>query len=82
MNCTHIHMTGLPIPQNRCTKLLLEILPLTRSCAALWAADLDWIVELGYSWGGYILGFSQCLALCLRHSARISAGSQLTAGQE
>ena len=27
----------------------------TRSCAALWAADLDWIVGPGYSFGGYIL---------------------------
>ena len=33
---------------------------------------------LGNSWGGYILGCSQCLASCLRHSARIGAGSQLT----
>ena len=35
------------------------------------AADLDWIVGPGYSLGGYILGCSQRLALCLRHSARI-----------
>ena len=27
----------------------------TRSYAALWAADLDWNVGLGYSSGGYIL---------------------------
>ena len=27
----------------------------TRSYAALWAADLDWIVGPGYSSGGYIL---------------------------
>ena len=43
----------------------------TRSYAALRAADLDWIVGPGYSSNRYILGFSQCLALCLRHSARI-----------
>ena len=29
---------------------------LTRSCAALRAADLDWIVGPGYSWGGYVWG--------------------------
>ena len=52
----------------------------TRSCAALRAADLDWIVGKGYGWGGYILGCSQYLASCLRHSARICAGSQLTSG--
>ena len=40
----------------------------TRLHAALRAADLDWIVGPGYSWGGC----SQCLASCLRHSARIS----------
>ena len=28
----------------------------TRSCAALRAADLDWIIGQGYSLGGYILG--------------------------
>ena len=27
----------------------------TRSCAALRAADLDWIIGPGYSLGGYIL---------------------------
>ena len=27
----------------------------TRSYAALWAADLNWIVWPGYSLGGYIL---------------------------
>ena len=30
----------------------------TRSCAALRAAGLDWIVGPGYSWGRYILGCS------------------------
>ena len=55
---------------------------LTRSYAALRAVDQDWIVGLGYSWGGYILRCSQLLALCIRHSARIGAGSQLTLGQE
>ena len=53
----------------------------------LQAADLDWIVSPGYRPGGYILGRSQRLASCLRHSARIEpdltlfvtdAGSQLT----
>ena len=29
------------------------------------------IVGPGYSSGGYILGCSQCLASCLRHSAQI-----------
>ena len=43
---------------------------------------LDWIVGLGYSWGGHILECSQRLASFLRHSARIGAGSQLTSGQE
>ena len=38
---------------------------------ALRAADLDWIVGPGYSSGWYILGCSQRLALCLRHSPRI-----------
>ena len=42
----------------------------TRSYAALRAADLDWIVGLEYSSGRYILGCSQRLASCLRHSAR------------
>ena len=36
----------------------------TRSYAALRAADLGWIVGPGYNLGGYILGCSQCLALC------------------
>ena len=31
----------------------------TRSCAALRAADLDWIVGPEYSLGGYIFGDSQ-----------------------
>ena len=44
----------------------------TRSYAALRAADLDWIVGPGYSPGGYILGCSQRLASCLRHSAQVS----------
>ena len=43
----------------------------TRSYAALRAADLDWIIMIGYSLGGHILGCSERLALCLRHSARI-----------
>ena len=34
-------------------------------------AGLDWFVRPGYSLGRYILGFSQCLALGLWHSARI-----------
>ena len=48
---------------------------MTRSCAALRAADLDWIVGPGYSSGWYILGCSKRLALCLRHSARIEITS-------
>ena len=31
----------------------------TRSCAALWAADLDWIIGPGYSSGRYILEKNQ-----------------------
>ena len=53
----------------------------TRSYAALLAADLDWIIGPGYSWGRYILGCSQRLASCLWHSARIGPDtfrSQLT----
>ena len=30
-----------------------------KTCFALWAADLDWILERGYSSGGYFLGCSQ-----------------------
>ena len=33
----------------------LVIIIITRSYAALWAADLDWIIGPGYSLGGYIL---------------------------
>ena len=39
--------------------------------AALRAADLDWIVRLGFNSGGYILGCWQCLASCLWHLAWI-----------
>ena len=49
---------------------LEKTLDVTRSYAALRAADLDWIVGKGYSWGGYILGCSQRLASCLWHSAQ------------
>ena len=42
----------------------------TRSYATLRAADLDWIIGTEYSPGRYILGCSQRLALCLRHSAQ------------
>ena len=35
--------------------VMFSSFPLTRSYAALWAADLDWIVGPGYSSGGYIL---------------------------
>ena len=52
------------------TDILLDFVQ-TRSYAALRAVDLDWIVRPGYSWGGYILGCSQHLASCLRHSAQI-----------
>ena len=55
--------------------MLVEVVHLrimkTRSYAALRAADLDWIIGPGYSLGGYILGCSQRLASCLRHSAHI-----------
>ena len=50
--------------------LQIPLLWSTRSYAALRAADLDWIVGLEYSSGRYILGCSQRLASCLRHSAR------------
>lgn len=55
---------------NRLLKLHASI-DETRSCAALWAADPDWIFRPGLSLGRYILRCSQCLASCLRHSARI-----------
>ena len=48
------------------------IIIITRSYAALRAADLDWIVRPEYSLGEYIQGYSQCLASCLWHSARIT----------
>ena len=35
---------------------VLIIIKTTRSYAALWAADLDWMVRPGYSSVGYILG--------------------------
>ena len=47
------------------------IIIITRSYAALWAADLDWIVRPGYSLGRYILGYSQHLASCFWNSAQI-----------
>ena len=46
-----------------------QSLCITRSSAALRAADLDWIVGPEYSSGRYILGYSQRFASCLRHSA-------------
>ena len=52
--------------QKRCIKYF----DFTRSYAALQAADIDWIVGLGYILGRYILDCSQRLVLCLRHSAR------------
>ena len=48
----------------------------TMSYAAFRAADLDWIVGLGYSSGRKILGCSKCFASHLRRSDQI--GSQLT----
>ena len=36
--------------------LIALFIIITRSCAPLRAADLDWIVGPGYSSGGYILG--------------------------
>ena len=47
---------------------------ITRSYAALQAADLALIVRPGCSSGGYILGCSQHLASCLWHSARTGPG--------
>ena len=47
----------------------------TRSYAALRPADIDWIVGLGYNWGGYILGCSQRLALCLRTQLGLARGN-------
>ena len=63
---------------NHCENAMwnFQIFTSTRSYAALRTADLDWIVRPGYSWGGYILGCSQRLTLCLRHSAQI--GPDLT----
>ena len=36
--------------------ITMTSITITRSYAALWAADLDWIVRPGYSSVGYILG--------------------------
>ena len=44
---------------------------MSRSCAAVQAADLDWFVGSRYRLGRYILGCSQCLALGLWCSAQI-----------
>ena len=64
-----------PVSHHHCHRHLTTISSpssfITRSYAALRAADLDWIVGPGYNLGWYILGCSQRLALCLRHSARI-----------
>ena len=49
---------------------IIITITITRSCAAIRAADLDWIVGPEYSSGRYMLGCSQHLDLCLRHSAR------------
>ena len=66
----------------------------TRSFAVLRAADLDWIVELGYNWGRYILGCfvppplsSEWHGVTTDIGTGISknvtnAGSELTSGQE
>ena len=54
-------------PEKCVGKLNLTVL---RSYAILQAADLDLIVGPGCSSGDYILGCSQRLASCLRHSAR------------
>ena len=40
---------------------VMIVIIITRSCAALRAADLDWIVEPEYSLGGYIFGDFQLL---------------------
>ena len=50
-------------PEQTSTFLHVHIFPFqgfnyTRSYAALWAADLDWIIGPGYSLGEYILGCS------------------------
>ena len=50
--------------------IIIIVFIVTRSYAAQWAADLDWIIGPEYSPGRYILGCSQRLASCLRHSAR------------
>ena len=42
--------------------IIIIIIIITRSYAALWAADLEWIVGPGYSLGGYILGCSLALS--------------------
>ena len=44
-----------PEKENISFKQICVILTITRSYAALRAADLDWIVGQGYSSGGYIL---------------------------
>ena len=40
---------------NRCELSVDVIIIITRSYAALWAADLDWIVRPGYRLGRYFL---------------------------
>ena len=66
---------NFPLTQGNCFWGILFHFKQTRSCAALRAADLDWIVELGYSWGGCILGCSQRLALCLRTQLGLARGN-------
>ena len=56
--------------------LIFEYFWTTRSCAALWAADLDWIIGSGYSLGGYILEKNHEKPTCLFFVTY--AGSQLT----
>ena len=51
---------------------------LTRSYAALRAADLDWIIGPGYSWDGYILEKNQPGTMKNRPPARQPCSHDLT----
>ena len=54
---THIITYGRPLVVVVVVEVVvycLKVFKYTRSYAALRAADLDWIVRPGYSWGKYI----------------------------
>ena len=53
--CEPGHMEWTPLNSNLTMQSIKVIIIITRSCAALRAADLDWIVGPGCSSGRYIL---------------------------